>query len=125
MEPASKLFGSVQRTEILLGLALLDESYASELARVLDIPLMTVQRVLDDLEREGVVVKRTVGRNRMASLNPRMYGGAELREFLTKYARRTDIEKRLATLRRRPRRTGKEVTPRSPLAAEPSAAAPN
>jgi DNA-binding MarR family transcriptional regulator len=94
---------------VLFALALLEETYPSELARLLEIPLMTVQRILDDLEREGVVVKRTVGRNRMATLNPRMYGGAELRDFLMKYSRRTNIQKRLAKLRRRPRRTGKEI----------------
>jgi DNA-binding transcriptional ArsR family regulator len=109
VETQTKIFGSVRRTEVLVALALLEETYPSELAHVLDIPLMTVQRILDDLEREDVVVKRTVGRNRMASLNPRLYGVAELRGFLMKYALRTDIVDRLAKLRRRPRRTGKEV----------------
>lgn len=109
MEAQSKLFGSPTRTRLLVAIASLKETYPSELARVLELSNLTVQRILADLEREGVIVSRMLGRNRIVSLNPRMYGAAEFESFLSKYARRTDIQQKLAGLRRRPRRAGKEI----------------
>ncbi|MDE2481182.1 MAG: winged helix-turn-helix transcriptional regulator [bacterium] len=109
MEPPAKLFGSATRTDILVAVALLEETYARELARALELAPLTVQRILNDLEREGALVSRLVGRSRVFAINPRMYGGIELREFLMKYARKTTVQERLARLRRRPRRAGKDV----------------
>ncbi|MHB8147516.1 MAG: hypothetical protein ACYDGM_09710 [Vulcanimicrobiaceae bacterium] len=54
-------------------------------------------------------MSRTVGRNRMVELNRRMFGGAELEAFLTKYAQGIGLEEQLAQLRRRPRRKGKAI----------------
>jgi DNA-binding transcriptional ArsR family regulator len=107
VETPAKLFGSVPRTKIILAVALLKETYPRELARALDIPLLTAQRVLNDYEREGILASRIVGNNRMFSLNARMYGAPELESFLKKYARRTEVETSLSQLRRRPRRAGK------------------
>jgi DNA-binding transcriptional ArsR family regulator len=106
LSPDSKLFGSRPRTETLIAVALLKETYTQELARVLGLGPTSVSRILDSLEREGVVSSRLVGRNRMISLNPRMYGFAELEAFLLKYAQRTDIETSVEKLQRR---RGKEL----------------
>ena len=103
-----KLFGSEPRSKLLVALALLGETFPSELARVIGSSLITTQRILRDLERESIVASRQVGRNRMVSLNPRMYGAAELVALLEKYARRTDVVERIEQIRRRPRRPGKE-----------------
>lgn len=109
MNKVAKLFGSPQRTRILVAVALLDQTYPRELARVLDLPLLTVQRVLADYESEGFLASRMVGHNRIYSLNPRTYGTADLKALLEKYAARTDVPERLETLRRRPRRPGKAI----------------
>jgi len=109
MEPLANLFGSPTRTKILVSVALLRETFPQELARVLDLPRLSVQRIINGLEREGVLVSRTVGRNRMVTLNPRMYGGAELEAFLTKYGRSIGVDEQLSQLRRRPRRKGKTI----------------
>jgi DNA-binding transcriptional ArsR family regulator len=109
MNPAAKLFGSLPRSRILVAIALLGTTYAGEIERALRVPHLTVQRVLRDFEREGIVVIQTVGRNRMVSLNERMAGAADLRAFLLQYARRTDVEQSVSLLRRRPRRTGKPL----------------
>jgi DNA-binding transcriptional ArsR family regulator len=109
LAPVPRLFGSTAKTEILLALALLKETYAQELARVLELAPTTVFRVLEDLEREGIILSRHVGRTRLVGLSPRMYGASELEALLQKYVRRTDLEERIARIRRRPRRRGKEV----------------
>lgn len=63
--------------------------------------------MVNDLEREGVVVSRIVGANREVRLNPRFYGAEDLRSLLLKYAKRDPmLERRVTELRRRPRRAG-------------------
>lgn len=102
-----KLFGSPARTRTMALLALLDRTYLRELARVSGSPLLTIQRTIKDLQREGVVATRIVGANREVSLNPRFYGAKELRAFLLKYGKRDpQLEQRVSMLRRRPRGAG-------------------
>ncbi len=105
-----KLFGSDSRSRVLTLIGLLDETYPRELARLSEIPLVSVQRIVNGLEREGVIASRVVGANRQVALNPRFYGADELRFLLLKYAKRDpNLESRVAKLRRRPRRAGKPL----------------
>jgi hypothetical protein len=105
-----KLFGSDSRSRILALVALLDETYPRELARLSGVRLISVQRMVNNLEREGVFATRIVGANRQVRLNPRFYGADELRALLLKYAKRDPtLERRVAELRRRPRRAGKAL----------------
>lgn len=105
-----KLFGSTSRSKVLTLVALLGETYPRQLARLSGAPLPSVQRMVNDLEREGVVVSRIVGANREVRLNPRFYGVEELRSLLLKYAKRDPIlERRVSELRRRPRRARKAL----------------
>jgi DNA-binding transcriptional ArsR family regulator len=104
------IFGSDARDRILGVLALLDSSYPRELARILALPLFTVQRAVDDFERLGVLATRVVGRTRLVELNRRWFAAAELRTFLQRIA---EADPRFgavaATVRRRPRRAGKSL----------------
>ena len=105
-----KLFGSSSRTKVLTLVALLEDTYPRELARLSGAPLSSVQRMVNDLEREGVIATRIVGANRQVSLNPRFHGANELRSLLLKYAKRDPaLESRVARLRRRPRHAGKAL----------------
>ncbi|MGA8473581.1 MAG: hypothetical protein WB681_00810 [Candidatus Cybelea sp.] len=105
-----KLFGSASRTRVLTLVALLDDTYPRELSRLASVPLVSVQRIVNGLEREGVLATRIVGANRRVSLNPRFYGADELRSLLRKYAKRDpDLAHRASALRRRPRRAGKAL----------------
>ena len=98
-----KLFGSPSRTKALTLVGLLERVPLR--ARLSGAPLSSVQRMVNDLEREGVIATRIVGANRQVSLNPRFYGANELRALLLKYAKRDPgLERRIASLRRRPRR---------------------
>jgi DNA-binding transcriptional ArsR family regulator len=103
-------FGGSARTRVLLALQLLEESYPRELARTLEAPLIVVQRALRSLERDGLVAGRSVGRNRIFRINPRYFAARELRAFLDRLAEPdADLQTRVASLRRRPRITGKPL----------------
>ena len=68
---SSSPFGSSARTRALLALQLLTESYARELAPLLELSLSSVQKALQSLERDGLVAARAAGRTRLYRLSPR------------------------------------------------------
>ena len=106
----SSPFGSESRTRVLAALRLLESSYARELARLLEVRLSSVQKALLSLERDGLVSARAAGRTRIYRLNPTYFARNELRAFLTLLADvDSDLQRRAALLRRRPRRTGKPL----------------
>jgi DNA-binding transcriptional ArsR family regulator len=103
-------FGSETRTRALLALVCLQSSYPRELARLLGQPLSVVQKALATLERDGLVAAQTVGRLRLYRINPRYFARTELTAYLERLVQTApDIRARAATLRRRPRRTGKPL----------------
>ncbi len=106
----SRLFGSQRRTEVLIDLGLLEETYSREPARVLDAPLLSVQWIVDSLERESALATRLIGRERRVTLSPRYFAVRELRPLLACLA---DADERLVhaveVLRRRPRKRGKLI----------------
>jgi len=106
----SSPFGSQSRTRVLLALRLLDESYARELSRVLEMPLSNVQKALRTLEIDGLVAARAVGRTRVFRLNPRYFARDALQKFLLRLAEPENrLQASIDALRRRPRRTGKPL----------------
>jgi DNA-binding transcriptional ArsR family regulator len=108
MVNASSPFGGQSRTAVLLALRLLEDSYARELARVLERPLSGVQMALFGLERDGLVAGRLVGRTRLFRLNPRYFAREELQRYLLKLTEADPtLRARVEELRRRQRRSGK------------------
>jgi DNA-binding transcriptional ArsR family regulator len=107
---ASSPFGSATRTRTLVALRLLEESYARELARVLQSPLSSVQQAIGSLERNGIVAVRSLGRTRVARIDPRYFARAELLEYLERLSEADSaLREAVASLRRRPRRSGKPL----------------
>ena len=105
-----RLFGSPRRTEVLLMLALLGESYPAELTRLLGATKATILQILDALELEGVISSRQLGRTRRVALDPRYFAAKELRALLEKLATGQPKLQRIASSRRaRPRRKGKPL----------------
>lgn len=99
----SSPFGSQARTKALVALSLVAETYPRELARLLDVPLFSVQKALASMERDGLVSCRTLGRIRLYSLNPRYPASRELREYLERLAgREFELRRKVASLARRP-----------------------
>lgn len=104
----SSPFGPQTRTRLLVALSLLDESYSRELARLLGVSLSAVQKALSGLERDGLVAVRSVGRTRVARIDPRYFARRELLAYLARLsAADPELASAVSSLRRRPRRTGK------------------
>ncbi len=105
-----KLFGSSRRTEVLVAIALLGDTYPSELARLLEAPLFSVQNIVAALDREGVVAVRAAGRSRLVSLDPRYFAFNELKNLLLKLsAAEPRLRAAVAGRRSRPRRSGEPL----------------
>ena len=103
-------FGSATRTRALLALELLTESHARELSRLLACPLSSVQKALQSLERDGLVIVRDVGRTRVYRIDPRADAARELRAYLRRLAESDpDLSAGVSSMRRRPRKTGKPL----------------
>src|SRR5690348_18473930 len=79
---SSSPFGSRARTRVLLALQLLQESYAREIAPLVELNLSSVQKGLQSLERDGLVVGRAAGRTRLFRVSPRAYARRELESYL-------------------------------------------
>lgn len=95
-----KLFGSRRRTEVLVTIALLGETYASELARLLKAPLFSVQNIVAALDREGVLAVRSSGRSRLISLDPRYFASKELKQLLLRLSEAEPALRSAASSRR-------------------------
>lgn len=106
----SSPFGGETRTRLLVALRLLDESYPRELARLLGVSLSSVQQAVRSLERDGLVAVRTMGRTRLARIDPRYFARRELLAFLGRLAEADlALSAVAAAHRRRPRRTSKPL----------------
>ena len=71
---------------------------------------MSAQRIVDDLERQGVLASRRVGTQREVSLNPRYFALLELRALLERLSLADEaLVREVESLRRRPRRAAKPL----------------
>lgn len=108
VESTGSPFGSRSRTKCLLALRAMGESYPREIARILGLRLAGIQKALRSLETDGLVAARTVGRLRLYRVNPRAYARPELEAYLDRLLdSEPALRAEIASLRRRPRRTGK------------------
>lgn len=108
LSTTSSLFGTPNRTAVLVAVRLLEQTFPSELAALLGLRLFSVQQILASLEREGVIASRQLGRTRTVSLNPRYFAATELSELLWALGQAdVGLQQKLAAKRRRPRRPGK------------------
>jgi DNA-binding transcriptional ArsR family regulator len=106
----SSPFGGRTRTETLLALRLLEESYAREMARLLQRPVSGVQKALRSLESDGLLAGRMEGRTRLVRLSPRYFAYDQLRKYLERLTEAEDeLRERVSRLRRRPRKIGKRL----------------
>jgi DNA-binding PadR family transcriptional regulator len=106
----SSPFGGKTRTRVLLALRLLGESYPRELARILETSLWGVQQAIRNLELDGLVAGRLMGRTRIFRINPAYFASEDLQRYLLRLTEpEEDLRDKVAALRRRPRRTGKKL----------------
>jgi len=105
-----KVFGSPTRTRVVIIALSLRETYPRELARISGVPLVTVQRIVEDLEREGILATRLSGNQRRVIVNPEWFASKELRALALRLAEvAPEIRAALDAERRRARRRGKPV----------------
>ena len=105
----SSPFGGMTRTRVLQALRLLEESYPRQLARLLEAPPSGVLKALRSLELDGLVAGRNVGRTRVFRINPQYFAFDDLQQYLWRLTEpEEDLRDRIASIRRRPRRTGKQ-----------------
>lgn len=110
MDRSSDLFGTANRTQVLLAVRLLEETWGAELAALLGLRISLVQTILNSFEAEGVLVSRLVGRSRIFSLSERYVAARELSALLWKLGSGDVLlQQKLAARRRRPRRAGKAL----------------
>lgn len=109
-EDGLALFGTRRQTALLLLLALLEESYPRELARLSGTSMPAVINLIDKLEIQGVLATRQIGKERRVALNRRYFAYSALRDLLVRLAEADNtIQKLAASVRRRPRRKGKPL----------------
>jgi hypothetical protein len=107
---ALKLFGGTTRTRVVVVTIALRETYPREVARIAGAPLFSVQRILDELEREGILVSVLSGNQRRVILNAEWLAANELRALALRLAEiMPSVRTALEAERRRPRRRGKSV----------------
>lgn len=110
MDRLPDLFGTANRTQVIVAVRMLEETWGAELAAVLGLRISLVQTILNSFEAEGALVSRLVGRSRVFSLSERYVAARELAELLWKLGSAdVPLQQKLATRRRRPRRTGKAL----------------
>jgi DNA-binding transcriptional ArsR family regulator len=105
------VFGSLLKEKILVYITVNPESYPNEIARVFQSSLSSIQKHLENLEKNGIVVSRLKGKTRLYDLNPRSPFKKELTILLEKiYSFINENEKKEFFVRRsRPRRKGKPL----------------
>lgn len=105
------IFGSEKKGKILLYIYLNGESYPTEIARVFNYYLNTVQNQLLNMERDGILYSKLKGNVRLFGLSPRYPFKKELLSILKKaleFVPNKEKEK-YYIVRLRPRRTGKPL----------------
>ena len=105
------LFGSEKKGRILLYLYSHGEAYPTEIARVFNYYLNTVQNQLLNMEKEGLLYSRLRGKVRLFGLNPRYAFIKEIESLLEKTLNfiPEDEKRKFFRPRLRPRRTGKPI----------------
>lgn len=103
--------GSEGAERVMLFLAAREKGYAKEIADTYQMPVSNVQKQLERMERDGLLVNTKAGRTRIYRINPRYAFKEEVEALLAKalsVAPRS-LQDKLQYNRRRPRRAGKPL----------------
>lgn len=111
IEPLAALFGNRTSAMILLYLQNYGEGTIAGITKTLEMNKNRVYVQLLRLEEAGILVGRSLGNQRVFTVNPRFLAKDELGRFLEKWLTSLDSQtfNRYFTERRRPRRTKKAL----------------
>ncbi|WP_323845952.1 winged helix-turn-helix domain-containing protein [Microbulbifer magnicolonia] len=105
------ILGSTSAERVLVFLCAREGGYAAEIARAFATDLSPIQKQLERMERDGLLISRTIGRTRVYEFNPRNPFVPELKSLLRKaldlYPEQ--IKESLLLDRRRPRKKSKPL----------------
>ena len=103
------IFGNETTEKVLLYLQNYGAGYPRGISKIFDLPISQIQRQLERLEREGVLVSRLIGRTREYTWNPRFYFRSEIAQLLEKALGSMPLEvtEKYFRVRSRPRKRGK------------------
>lgn len=105
------IVGSKSSEQVFVFLIARESGYATEIARFFDADLYAIQKQLERLENNEVLVSRNVGRTRVYQFNPRYPFLDELKNLLEKVLDfyPGEIRESLLMNRRRPRKKDKPL----------------
>jgi DNA-binding MarR family transcriptional regulator len=103
--------GSKGAERVMLFLAARKKGYAKEIADTYQMPVSNVQKQLERMERDGLLVNTKAGRTRIYQINPRYVFKDEVEALLAKAlsVAPESLQDKLKYNRRRPRRAGKPL----------------
>jgi len=106
------ILGNTSKERILVFLSARGKGYAREIARCFDTSVTPIQKQLEMLEQQNVIVGESQGRTVVYALNPRYAFVNELKALLEKAITFYPPQEQELLLmnRRRPRRQGKPQT---------------
>jgi len=105
------ILGSINAERVLLFLTAREQGYATEIARTFNTALSPVQKQLERMERDGLLINQKMGNTRVYSFNPRYAFVGEVRQLMEKALTMCPEATREELLydRRRPRKQGKAL----------------
>jgi len=103
--------GSRAAERVLIFMAARGKGYAKEIADTFDMNATQIQKQLNRMERDGLLVSQPVGRARVYEINPRFLFKNELNALLMRVLEKypAEIREQLLMSRRRPRRKDKPL----------------
>jgi predicted transcriptional regulator len=97
------LMGTRRQTQVLALIALLGETYAFELSRLLDLSHQGVQNIIKDYQYAGIILSRRDRQYRRLCLDPNYFAYNELKALLVVVGNR-DPMVQMALANRNPKR---------------------
>ena len=105
------IVGSTSAERVLMFITARESGYAAEIAKAFSTDLSPIQKQLDRLERDGLLINEKIGRTRLYKYNPRYPFVPELKVLIEKALTMAPeaLQETLLYDRRRPRKKDKPL----------------
>lgn len=105
------IVGSKSSEQVFIFLFARNEGYATEIARFFDADLYAIQKQLERLENNDVIISKKIGRTRVYQFNPRYPFLVELKALFERVLSfyPEEVREALVMNRRRPRKKDKPL----------------
>ncbi len=105
------IIGSASAERLLSFITAREQGYAAEIAKTFDTDINPIQKQLERMERDGLLINQRIGRTRVYSYNPRFPFVSEVRALMEKTLSLypEDMQEKLLYAGRRPRKKDKPL----------------